>query len=190
MGLLKWFRRDNGEDGRLRTWRRKWAAAAEACDGSRHPELARELESFGLPDDDVEIEREMLEALERVRTVAASVDASGLPSVETGHRVVGADVCHFISPVSMPDETAQPSGRLLLTNARAIFVGGANGAAAPWHAIGEVAHVERDLVLVRADRQKIYRFRCNTFGDALEATYLAKRLVASRRQSPAPSKEK
>ena len=99
--------------------------------------------------------------------LASAVRAAGLPAVETGHRVVGSDRCHFTAPASMPDEASQPSGRLLLTSGRAIFVGGANGATAPWHSVGEALHLDRDLVLIRSDRDKLYRFRCNTFSDAL-----------------------
>lgn len=177
MGHLNWFKGNGGgEDPRLRTWRKKWTAAAEAGDTSQQAALARELDGFGLPEDDVEIEREMLDALTILAELTEAVDRTGLPRVDTGHRVVGTDVCHFISPVSMPDEDAQPSGRLLLTSARAIFVGGARGAAVPWHAVGNVSYADRDLLLVRADRQKLYRFRCNTFADALASTFLAKRL--------------
>ncbi len=82
----------------------------------------------------------------------------------------------------MPDEAAQPSGRLLLTNARAIFVGGAKGSAVPWHAVAQVAQADRDLVFVRADGQQLSRFRCNSFADALCAAFLARRLVDRRRR--------
>ncbi len=184
MGVLDWFRRNGAgkEDPRLTAWRIKWTAAASTGDTTARAALARELESLGVPDDDAEIEREMLEALERLEHLRADVEATGLPRLETGHRVVGLDVCHFIGPVSMPDEAAQPSGRLLLTSARAIFVGGANGSAVPWHAVTEVAHAERDLLLARADRQQHYRFRCNSFADALCAAFLARELMERRRR--------
>ncbi len=167
----------------MRAWRAKWAAAAEAGDAARRVDLERDLENLGLPDDDAEIEREMLEALDRLGELKAHVEAAGLPRLETGHRVVGADVCHFIGPVSMPDEAAQPSGRLLLTNARAIFVGGASGSAVPWHAVAQVTRADRDLLLVRADRQQLYRFRCNSFADALCAAFLARHLAERRRRA-------
>ena len=47
----------------------------------------------------------------------------------------------------MPDEASQAAGRLLLTNRRAIFVGGA-ARTIPWHQVREVLHQERDLVLL------------------------------------------
>ena len=129
MGVLDWFRRNGSgkEDPRLTAWRMKWTTAAVAGDTSAGAVLARELESLGLSDDDAEIEREMLDALECLGALKADVDAMGLPQLSTGHRVVGFDVCHFIGPVSMPDEAAQPSGRLLLTSARAISSAASTG---------------------------------------------------------------
>jgi hypothetical protein len=101
--------------------------------------------------------------------------------VETGHRVVGRDRCHFTAAVSMPDEAAQPSGRLLLTSTRAIFVGGPHAVSAPWHMVVEARHADRDLLLVRTTRDRIYRFRCNSFGDTLRAALIARELIARRR---------
>ena len=75
--------------------------------------------------DDVEIEEEMLDGLERLVALTGELQASRLPSVETTHRVVGTDVCHYSAPASMPEDPAQPSGRLLLTGTRAVFIGGA-----------------------------------------------------------------
>jgi hypothetical protein len=146
--------------------------------------LRAQLDAMGLSDDDVEIEREMLDALQDLADLVTAVRAGGLPAVETGHRVVGSDRCHFSAPASMPDEASQPSGRLLLTSGRAIFVGGAHGATAPWHSVGEAVHLDRDLVLIRSDRDKLYRFRCNTFGDALRAAFLARELMGGRRRGP------
>ena len=82
---------------------------------------------------------------------------------------------------SMPDEPSQPSGRLLLTARRAIFVGGARGVSAAWHSVMQSLHDERDLLLVRVDRDTIHRFRCNSFGDALKAAFIARALVAAAR---------
>ena len=77
----------------------------------------------------------------------------------------------------MPDEPAEPSGRLLLTGARAIFVGGARGTAVPWHAVREALHAGRDLILIRADRGDLYRFRCNSFSDAFRGVFIARHLI-------------
>jgi hypothetical protein len=142
--------------------------------------LDSRLDAMGLPDEDIEIEREMLDGLRELIELRAAVESNGLPLLETGHRVIGTDRLHFIAPVSMPDDSAQPSGRLLLTGTRAIFVGGARTTTVPWHAVGEARHDRRDVVLIRKDRENLYRFRCNSFADALCGTYMSQRLAGTR----------
>ena len=163
-------------------WRQDWAAAAAAVDpasvGALRDGLARL--ASGRPDDDFEIEREMLDGLEHLLRFAAAAEHD-LPIVETGHRVVGSDRCHFSAPASMPDDPAQPAGRLLLTNARAIFVGGSRGVALPWHALAPPRQSDRDLILIRPDRSALHRFRCNSYDDALTAAFVARRLAGGRR---------
>jgi ketosteroid isomerase-like protein len=181
MGLLRWLKRGESEQGRrLGEWKKAWAAAVQAADAGAVTRLRAELDALRLPEDDIEIEREMLDALEHLGTLTTAVQAAGLPAVETGHRAVGADICHFSAPVSMPDEPAQPAGRLLLTNARAIFVG-SGGATAAWHTLAEAVQADRDLLLVHRDRERMYRFRCNSYSDALRATFLARQLIQAPR---------
>src|SRR5439155_2025988 len=98
--------------------------------------------------DDLEIEEEMLEALKHLLELERELRALRLPLVATSHRVVGSDRCHFSAPVSMPDDPAQPTGRLLLTSTRAVFAGGARTPALAWHATREVIQSGRDLLLV------------------------------------------
>ena len=188
MGLFDWLKGRGAplEDSRLRGWRDAWSQVAALAQHPHDqiPRLTAELDSFGLPEDDVEIEREMLDALRDREALLASVRTSGLPSVETGHRVVRGEPCHYSAPASMPEEVGQPSGRLLLTSNRAIFVGGANGMAAAWHTISEATHRERDVLLVRNGRDQVYRFRCNSYGDALRAAFIAGELLAARRTPP------
>jgi hypothetical protein len=87
----------------------------------------------------------------------------------------------------MPDDVAQPSGRLIFTGARAIFAGGARALTLPWHAVAEVAQQERDVILVRHDRETFHRFRCNVFADALCAGLLARTLARRTRSGGAGS---
>lgn len=183
MRLLGWFTKGSGseQDRQLRQWRDAWHGAAQAADPNAAHALRSTLDAFGLPEDDIEIEREMLDGLDHLAGLIAAVSAGGLPTIRTGHRIVGTDTCHFSTPASMPDEPSQPSGRLLLTSARAIFMGGP-GATVPWHAMAESLHADRDLVLVRKDRERLYRFRCNTYRDAMTAAFLAARLVAARKR--------
>jgi hypothetical protein len=125
MRLLDWLkgRARPLEDSRLRGWRDAWSRAAAGSEHQPSERLAAELDGFGLPEDDVEVEREMLDALRERDELATAVRVTGLPHLETGHRVVRGEPCHYSAPASMPEETGQPSGRLLLTSHRAIFVG-------------------------------------------------------------------
>jgi hypothetical protein len=179
--LLDWLRRGAPrEDPRLREWKREWAAAALTLEAAATRRLRELLNAFGLPEDDVEIEREMLDALDDAAALASEMARTGLPVIETGHRVVGHDRCHLTAPASMPDEPGQPTGRLLFTSARAIFVGGPNAVSSPWHMIGEARQNARDLVLVRTTRDRVYRFQCNSFSDALRAALIARELIRKR----------
>jgi len=182
MGLLDWIkgRGESDQDRRLRHWRAAWRDASRNPGNGGVERLRSELDAMGLSEDDVEIEREMLEGLGRLSELTKLAEDGPLPAVETGHRAVGSDTCHFTAPASMPDEPSQPSGRLLLTSSRAIFLGG-TGATAGWHTLGEAMHADRDVLLVRHDKQRLYRFRCNTYGDAMEGAFLAARLIKRRR---------
>jgi hypothetical protein len=180
MDLFRWLRhRRPKEDPRLTRWRRDWYLAVEAPSAPDVTRLRSTLDSFGATDDDVEIEREMLEGLGQVVELQSTVAAAGLPAIDTGHRVVGTDVCHFIAPASKPDDPTQPSGRLILTNRRALFVG-SSAAALPWHAVGDVAYAHRDIVLVRTGGEITHRYRCNSFGEALRGSFIARELIRLR----------
>jgi hypothetical protein len=184
MGVFGWLRgkRGTNQNGRLDEWRREWREASGGPQPARIAELTRALEALGLPEEEIEIEREMLDALEQLAVLQTAVAGAELPVVTTGHRVVGTDVCHFTAPASMPDDAAQPSGRLILTSARAIFVGGARATTVPWHMVSEATHADRDVVLVKHDRESFYRFRCNSYADALCCSFLSKHLADSRRR--------
>jgi hypothetical protein len=185
MGLRDWLkrRRTGAEDPRLRSWRERWIRVAASVDATEIEPLRSKLDALGLPEEDIEIEREMLEALQERAALSSAIRVSGLPTIETGHRVVRAEACHFTAPVSMPEEPGQPAGRLLLTSGRAIFVGGATGMAAAWHTISGSLNVDRDVVLIRNGREQPYRFRCNTYGDALRGAFIAAEILASRRRA-------
>lgn len=181
MGWLRRLLKRRDTDEKLKHWRRAWAEAAARPDADKARDLRARLDQLTASDDDLEIEREMLDGLDHVVEFASAVAGRGLPAVGTGHRVVGTDICHFSAPASMPDDPAQPSGRLLLTNARAIFVGGARGVTVPWHATAQALQTDRDLILVRVDGSALYRFRCNSFDDALCGAFIARRLAGPRR---------
>jgi hypothetical protein len=183
MDLLRWIRRKPVDElqMRLEEWRKHWTAAVPTANGEALTLLTGQLDEIGAPEEEIEIEREMLSGLDELARLRHTLAVNGLPLVETGHRVVGTDSCHLSVPCSMPDDPAQPSGRLIFTGARAIFAGGARALTVPWHAAADVIHHERDVILVRRDRETLHRFRCNVFGDALCADLLARTLAGRAR---------
>jgi len=183
MGLFGWLRRSGSAGNhRIDAWRREWERAAAAGDALAAASLRADLEARPPMADDVEIEEEMLDGLDRLVALLGELQASRVPSVETTHRVVGTDICHYSAPASMPEDPAQPSGRLLLTGTRAVFIGGAKLTAVPWHMAARALHGERDVLLVRTDGSAVYRFRCNSYADALCGAALARHLIDAARQ--------
>ena len=182
MKLFGWFGRRDGHQKGRRQWRDAWAAAVAREDAAHADALKAELHSLPLPpDEDFEIELEMLDALERVGALQQQTADGSLPVVETHHRVVAGERCHFTAPATLPDDPAQASGRLLFSGSRSVFVGG-GGRPQPvaWHTVREVIHTDRDVVFVRGDGSASARFRFNTFADAVEAALLARRLKGTR----------
>lgn len=186
MGWLDWLTKRGGERRALDEWHEAWTAALATPDAERVRDLQNRLARLDLPEEEVEIEREMLDGLDALVTLQGVIASTGLPVVETGHRVVGRDTPHFIAPASMPDDPVQPSGRLILTAQRAIFAGGGRTATMPWHGVAETVHAGRDIVLVRIDRESTQRFRCNSYADALCGAFLARHLTAGRRRGGRP----
>jgi hypothetical protein len=186
MGLLGWITGKGSPDldRRLVAWRASWNSAVGSGDVDALAVLREQLNGLGMPDDEIEVEREMLDALQDLGELVESVKLVGLPALPTGHRIVRDDRCHFIAPASMPDESSQASGQLLLTNHRAIFVGAAARTIA-WHRVREVLQQERDLVLLAAQPDALVRFRCNGFSEAVRAAFIARALTTAEGR-PAP----
>lgn len=187
MSLLGWWRGRNGgaEPAKLDAWRRQWTAAVAAEDGSRVPDLRRSLDELGLTPDDLEIELEMIDGLSELSALSPRLRQDDLPVIETGHRVVGSDICHFSAPASVPDDSAQPSGRMILTGNRAIFAGGGRATSFAWHKIAEILQTDRDVLLVLHDRETAHRFRFNSFAEALCGAALSRYLMRRARQRTA-----
>ena len=184
MALFGWLTRKK-HDGEVQAWRESWSRAVASLDAGALPLLEAELRRQPPIADDVEIEEEMLDGLRQLLEVERQLATARLPIIETTHRVVGADRCHFSAPVSVPDDPAQPTGRLLLTSTRAVFAGGAKTPALPWHGIRDIVQAGRDLIFVlgRAGDEDGYRFRCNSFADALCGAAIA-RYLAGRARAP------
>ena len=181
MKLFGWFSGSKKDERTvaLAGWREDWAKAVQAPDTSSAA-LRERLEALAAPDVDLEIELEMLDALDQLREAQRAAADGGLPVVETHHRVIGTDTCHFTAPASLPLDEQQANGRLLLTSARAVFVGGGRTSSAAWHMIHEILRVERDVLFVRADRSPAAHYRFNTYADAVVCLFLAGRLRRAR----------
>lgn len=182
MGILDWLRRGNG--GATRAWREQWARALEAPNADAVASLESALRRQPPIADDLELEEEMLDALRQLVALSRELEASRLPIVDTSHRVVGHDVCHFSAAVSVPDDPAQPTGRLLLTSRRAAFAGGGRVPGLAWHAVREVVQNGRDVLFVHVGGEDAVRFRCNSFGEAVCGAAIARFLVQRQRSSP------
>jgi hypothetical protein len=177
MGLFSWWRSGTGADDALGRWRREWRQAVDAEEADAVGRLRAALRATPPLAADLEIEEEMLDGLERLVHLTDELSAGRVPVVDTTHKVVGTDVCHFSAPASMPDDAAQPSGRLLLTGSRAVFIGGPRLTSIAWHATGRALLADRDVMLLRTDAQAAYRFRCNSYADALCGVRLAWHLM-------------
>lgn len=179
MKLFGWFSNRTQNDA-LQRWRDAWAAAIDGPSTS-DADLRAQLEALSATEPDVEVELEMLDALDALRTMQRALTNGGPPVVETHHRVIGSEACHFTAPASLPSDQAQASGRLLLTGSRAVFVGGGRTAATPLHQVQHVARLQRDVLLARADRTPLAHFRFNTYADAIVCACLADHLKPVRR---------
>jgi hypothetical protein len=190
--VFDWFKRSKKQDAdRLAAWRKAWQGAIDGTAPAPPEALRAQLDHARVDGEDVEVELEMLDASEALASLERTLAAGELPVVETHHRVIGTEACHFSAPASRPEDTSQASGRLLFTATRATFVGGGRTSATPWHAVHEVLRTERDVLLVRADHTPAAHFRFNTYADAVSATRLAKHLARALRlrsgQAPRPA---
>src|SRR3954447_19406577 len=98
MGLFGWLTRKSNEDG-TRAWREAWAAAVGALDANAVDRLEAALPEQPPLADDVEMGEEMLDGPQQRLAVERALAGGSLPIIETSHRVVGADRCHFSAPV-------------------------------------------------------------------------------------------
>ena len=157
-------------------WWQQADAVAEAPTAEAVAGLERGVASPAVAPDEAERQDEMLGGL---RDLVAVGSAGDLPLIATQHRVIGADRCHFIAPVSLGAD-AGAAGKLFLTSTRLVFVSG-RPAAWPWHRVRRVARAGRDLCIVVAGEPEPVILRCNTYGEALVAHYMMKTLLGTGR---------
>lgn len=182
MRLFGWLKRGGGGEGALDAWHREWETAVAALDADAPGRLAARLRAQPPLAEDVEVEEDMLQALGDVLVLQKALAASALPVIETAHRVAAGEPCYYSAPVSMPDDPAQPTGRLLLTSGRAAFAGGSRSPALPWQSTRDVIRRDRDLIFVRLGAEDGCHFRCNSYSDALCGAAIARHLMRAARQ--------
>jgi hypothetical protein len=168
------FRRTSEPDA----WAGWWEAAdrtASNPDRAALDQLERAL-AGAKPDADIESQEEMMDGL---RQLAELVSAATLPVITSQHRVIGADTCHFVAPVTMADP-ARSQGKLFLTSRRVVLVSG-GVTSQPWHAVRQVTRSGRHLA-IRSDARTV-EVQCNSYGEALIAHHCASRLSQAGRRS-------
>ena len=185
MGLWQWLtgRGAAHVDSRLRRWREHWLKAAASSEHTDIARLTTELNAFDFPEDEIEIEREMLHALIEREQLASSNPGIG-PSASGNRASRGS---RRALPLFRAHLNARRCGTTLGAFAAdrqsRIFVGSGKTVAAAWHTISAVLQAERDLVLVKNGHEHAYRFRCNSYGDALRAAFIAREILARRHGS-------
>jgi len=160
------------------------AATRGPLDPQRLGELAGQPSRLGLPDEDVELEVEMLQAAQDLLALEAQVQAQGLPAIPHQHKALGAERCHFVASASLVAIEGDRPGRLFMTERRLVFL------AAPlvtmsWSAVSRVADEGRDLFVIGHTRPDGLRIRCNSISDARCGRWLSDRL---RSHGPDPTR--
>jgi hypothetical protein len=163
--------RKTANDTAREAWWLEADAAASAGDADRVASLAQGVDQAAT-EDEAEDRREMVDGLRALATLRV---AAVLPTVATQHRVIGADACHFLAPAALVGEPGA-GGKLFLTTARVIFVGGRN-VAWPWHRVRRVTRLGRELLVTAAGAADALHVHCNTYEDALVAAHIIARLA-------------
>lgn len=165
------FRRTR--DDRSHAWWQDADRAAADPTADRIAALRASMASAETAPDEADRQSELLEGLDRLLELHAT---AVLPEVVTQHRVIAGDRCHFIAPASLVGPAAV-AGKLFLTSSRAIFVG-ATVTSWPWHRVRGVVRQERDVAFTILGSDLLV-VRCNTYSDAIEAGFLARRLATA-----------
>jgi hypothetical protein len=173
MGLFDLFRRRESAQPDVSAW---WQAAnalttAPTADGVAR--LKATTVNAGEAPDLAEAQDEMLAGLDALIQLAQSP----LPILDTQHRVIGADTCHYMAPASLIDQV-DSGGKVFVTSARIIFAAG-TVVSWPWHQVARISRDGRDLLIELKGRPAV-RLRLNTYEGALVIAALAGRLSSNR----------
>jgi len=151
----------------------QWWQHAAALALSPAPDGVDQLRTRLVPEAELDERERQIEMIEGLEQLCALSKFETMPVLDTQHRVIGSDACHFMAPVSAPDH-GDAIGKLFLTSERVIFAGGAS-IAWPWHRVRRITRHERDVLFEGGDTLAL-RLRCNSYGDALVAAAIGERL--------------
>jgi hypothetical protein len=164
----------------LEAFRAEIDAAAAAGDRARLQALLGRPAQLGLADEDAALECEHVAGLLAALDLRERLARGDPPEViQTAHRAIAGETCHFIAPASFPDGLMDQGGKLFLTNRRVLYLGHSTSSA-DWRHVREVRDHERDMFLT-VEPLDLLRFRLNSYVDALRAVELARHLAAAAR---------
>lgn len=173
MGLFDLFRRRDSEQPDVSAWWHTANALTMAPTMEGVAALKTTTVNAGEAPDLAEAQDEMIEGLEALLHLAQAP----LPILDTQHRVIGTDTCHYLAPASLIDQV-DTGGKVFVTSARVIFAAGTVMSWA-WHQIARVQREERDLLIELKGRPGV-RLRLNTYEGALVIAALTRRLSSNR----------
>lgn len=164
-------RSDRVQRERIAQFRSLVHDAGERSDRTALASLDARREALGLTEDDVALELELAAGILDVLDLRSTIETTGLPVVDTTHRVVGGDTCHFIAPAFSADRPDE-SGKVFLTNRRLLFAAG-KLTSIGWSTVAAVREAQRDLVIV-AHGGHLVQFRFNSFVDTKRSALIAR----------------
>lgn len=170
--------------------RQQFRAAVHAGLAGDRETLERLLQmpaALGIPEEEVELEIEMVHGALDLLVLEERLLQDGLPVLEHQHKALGADQCHFRCSAFTVDEAGHRPGRLFLTHRRLIFLASPLFAL-PWSATTSIEDDARDIVVSTVTPGLAYRFHCNSFSDARCGVLIARTLM--RRVKPSLQAER
>lgn len=136
--------------------------------------LRRQMQDATSPDE-LERREEFVEGLQHLLELSTN---GAFPRVETQHRVIGTDTCHFVAPASVSGQS-EAAGKLFLTSQRIVFA--SHGVHAwPWHRVRDITRIGRALVIVVAGVEDPVQIQCNSYGEAMVAAHMARGLAGRK----------
>jgi hypothetical protein len=161
---------------RLDVLRAELRAAREAGDTAAMAALPARLPALGLNEDDAALELELVDGLVDVASMrAAAARGDGLAVIETSHRALNGETCHFLAPAWRPDAGGDSGGKLIFTPRRLLYLGAAS-VTLSWAHVAAAREHDRDI-LVQTRPGRLLTFRCNSYGDALRGAWIAQQLL-------------